>query len=206
MFGSDAPLFYVLYAAQWLVLLLVGLLVLGAFHEIGRLQGVLGALRGEVASLRPSGSRLQKGDRLPIDLGVPLPPRAFLVLLSYGCSGCIDLCRKLEGADLGGWVLITIVHGRPPRPPADLSAANGIAPEQLVELLSDKLPLPSNALPLYDPERVWLRQLGVTAIPTALALVGGRLVDQQVGPDVAWFREVPERRRARGREVIAGRR
>jgi hypothetical protein len=203
MSEPDITLFWPLYAFQWVVIVLLGLLVLAAFHEIGRLEGVIGAIRGEVASLRPAGTGLQRGDQLPIDLGIALATRAFVVLLSYGCSGCIDLCRKLQGVDLGEWALVTIVHGRPPPPPADLSRAPGVDPAHLAELLSDKLPLPTNAIAVYDPERAWMRRLGVTAIPVALAFVGGRLVDQQVGPDIAWFTELPGKRRTRGKEVLS---
>jgi len=206
-YGRLEPVwFFVLWGAQWLALLGIGALVLGAYHEISRLDGVIGGLRSEMITLRPSASRLQRGDRLPTDLEIPLPPRAFVLVLSYGCSGCIDISRKLEGVGLGNWELLAVVTGRPPSRPTDLSSAQGLPAEHLAELLADTIPLPSHAHPFYDPERKWVRELGLTVLPTGLAFVGGRMVDQMAGPDLAWFIDVPSKRRARWKEVLeAGR-
>jgi len=178
---------------HWLVTLILGIFVLGAFHEIGRLQR-----RILTGPLEREPSRLHMGDRFTADLGIPLPSRVFLLFVSHGCSGCVDICRNLEGVDLQGWSLITIVRGHPVS--RETLATMGSLPSWMSA--DGGIPIPSQARCIFDPQGVWFQQLEVSAVPTAMALVGGRLVGQQVGPKVTWFQDVPRERRLRGRETI----
>ncbi len=170
-------LFFPLYALQWIALLFLAALLLGAYNQIGQLQ----------KARTPRASLLRKGDPLPIDLGIPLPAHTFVVLLTYGCSGCLTLVQKLDGLQLGDWSLITLIHGTPlPRETAHL-------PE---------LHPPTGALPLHDPDNTWFRQLGAEVTPAALAFVGGRLVDQAVAPNGEWFDAVIRRHGVDGKGVM----
>lgn len=170
-------LFLSLYAAQWLAILFLFALVLGAYNQINRVE----------RQVRPPASRLGKGDRPPIRLGFPLPSRAFLVLLSYGCGPCVDLCEKLASLDAGDWSVITILHGEPL--PADAA----------------RIPIPrppSFAMVLRDPDRAWFRGLGGGPTPAALAFVHGRLEAQQVAPKVDWFEALIRQWPKDGEEVM----
>ncbi|GEM_PF-4194376 len=174
---SNLTLFYALFAAQWVVLLFVGVLVLGAFHQIGGLQQRL-------EPMSPTPSRLHKGERLPANLGDALPPRALVAfLLSRGCSGCEDFCRTIRDMDLGDWTLVTVLGGA------------GDADETT-------LPLPACAQAVYDKGGRWSRELSVKAMPTVLAVVGDRLFDQKVAPNVAWISQVVQQPVSAGEEVV----
>jgi len=178
MATMDPMLFYFLFAAEAVVLLLIIILVFGSYHQIALLER-------EFRSGKPRPSRLQKGDRLPFDKALPLPPHAIVLFLKHGCSGCVDICRKLEELNLPGWSLITIVSG--PRTNGEFSAdARPLAPGSP----PDELPLPTWAHHAYDPEYAWLTDLNLRGTPTALAFADGRLVAQELGPNVAWFTEL----------------
>jgi hypothetical protein len=179
----DPVVFYVASALQWLAILAVGVLTFGAFHEIGRLKATLRDI--DARSLLPSPTSLHNGDRLPAALGFVPPPRAFVLLVQHGCSGCVDLCRKMEGIDIKNWSLAVVVCGKRPRKGS---------PATVVP--------PSGAAVMFDEQRIWLRELGVKGTPTALAFVGGRLVDQVAAPNVAWFQSLPQQRIERGEEVL----
>lgn len=179
----DTTFLYGLLALQWMAILSLFGLVLGAFHEIGRLNENVRLL--DAPSSLPVPSTLRIGDRLPERLGFAPSPRSFVLMVKHGCSGCVDVCRKLEGVNLGNWTLTVVLCGQPP-------------PTNYPLLISP----PSQATVIHDRQNFWMRELGVKGTPTALALVGGRLVDQLAAPNVAWFEELPRRRSERGEEVM----
>jgi len=134
-------------------------------------------------------SRLQQGDFLPIDLGIPLPQRSFLLFVGAACGPCIDLCRALADVNLGDWSLVTIIH------------TPGVGTPQAP---SHALVPPEYGRHLHDPERIWFTELGIAHTPTALALVNGRLVDQRIAPSVSWFTTPPADGRERDVAIVYG--
>jgi len=138
-------------------------------------------------SIPVTASHLRIGDSLPVELGVALQPRAFLIFVRYGCKHCVDLCHQLEGIALGEWSLIAIVGGQPPR---------------LAHGQEDDFMLPSYAQRLEDPEQVWFQAFGVHATPTALAFLNGQLIDDRVGPTISWFTDTAPRRYAREQALL----
>lgn len=126
------------------------------------------ARRPPSQAIQQTASSLQNGDQLPIELGIPLAPRAFLTVVSGKCNPCVRLCEELVSADLGEWSLIMMI--------LDATAST-----------PNNLPLAPDAQVVYDPERRHARALGVFVTPTALALVEGRVVDQRTAPPLAWF-------------------
>lgn len=175
MLGLNAAILEALLALQWILLLFLGLLILGAFHQIARLQG-------EVATFVQRPSRLRIGDHSPSTLDVGLPPRAFVIaLLAQGCGGCVAFCQDLQSVDLGEWAIVAVLFDW--RGETDL-------------------PLPTNAQVVYDPDRRWSRELGTKVTPTVLAFVNGRLVAQEIGPKVGWLLGVVQSRSSAGKEVL----
>lgn len=185
-FGTAAAL------GHWLVTLALLALVLGAYAEIARLQVQLRG-SGQV----PVPSRLSKGELVPVDFGERLPDRVFLVFLSYGCSGCIDISRRLENADLGPWQLWVIMRGRPLLLSTETQRLlpRDIGPD-------GSFTLPSRATVLHDPDRAWFKDLEIKATPTVIAAVRGRVVAQEVAPNSEWFTGVLQERAQRGRELL----
>src|SRR5712691_11649833 len=165
---------YVPSVLQWLAIIFLGFLMLGAFREISHLETVVRSLG---TSAVPPASSLHAGDHLPFDLEVPVPPRSFLLLLSYGCSGCVDICRRLDQADLGDWSAVALLVGSPIRV-GDVALPPGM-------LEDGAPPIPPWFVTVRDPERERFRQLGASATPAVLALMGGRLIEQQVAPSAA---------------------
>src|SRR5579884_3018597 len=166
-----------LYALQWIALLFLAALVLGAYNQIGQVQRTL--------SRRPS--RLRPGDHLPADDRIPASPRMFLAVLSHGCGPCATLARNLEDAELGDWDLITVITGEPVQP------GTPATPE---------LHLPSAAQPVYDPERSLARELGIAGTPVVLAFVDGKLKDQKIAPSVEWFETIARRQTVGKKEAV----
>jgi hypothetical protein len=199
MFPSDSAIIYTLMTLNFMLNIFIGLLTLGAYHEINRLRD-----QRNHESRLPVASKLLKGERIRANFGIKMPPRAFILFLSYSCSGCFDICNRLQGADLGDWSLVIALADRPLTSEQLEEVVQSLPPgtsrEQVT--LARELPVPSYATVLHDPERRWFRELGVTATPTALALVGGRVVDQQVAPNITWFTQLPDERRARGKEAL----
>jgi hypothetical protein len=169
----------------------IGALVLGAYSEIAQLQST--RAREDL----PPPTRLRRGDRIPLDFGISIPDRAFLVFLSYGCSGCVDLSRRLETADLRDWSLWVIMRGRPMTLthetqkvlPSGIGADGGFA-------------LPSRASVFHDLDRARFKELDIQATPTVLATVGKRLVAQEIGPNLHWFESVIHGRKEKGRQLL----
>jgi hypothetical protein len=156
-----------LYVIQWTFILFLGALVLGAYNQIDRLE------RGIRSQDAPS--RLREGERLPDGVGITLPARAFLIVFSYGCAPCVELSKRLDNIRLGDWSLIALAGGKPiPREQARI-------PE---------LRLPGGAQHIYDPEFALSNELKVYSTPTALAFVDGRLIAQQIAPNLEWFERV----------------
>jgi len=170
--------------AQWVVLLGMALLIVGTYHEINRVEKDLRSL-----PYQPAASRLVNGDPITINLGRPLAPKTFLLALSYGCVGCVELSDRLAKLrHLRGWSLVILMKGRPPQ----ISSIPG----------GGSFRLPAFAEVLHQGSVDWFRDLGITATPTAMAVVGNRLVDQEVGPRVEWFTEIEERRRAKAGGLV----
>jgi hypothetical protein len=161
MMVVNPAVLYALVALQWLLLLFVGGLVLGAFNQIVRLQQ-------QIEHLSPTPSRLRKGDPLPADLGTALPRRALVAVLSPGCSGCVDLCRRLRDLVISDWTLVAVISGA-------------------TDTAATELPVPETATVVGDQERRWILLLGIKALPTVLAFADDRLVAQQVGPNTSWL-------------------
>jgi len=128
------------------------------------------ALQGSYVVQTPASS-FQIGDQFPVDLGIPLPPRTFLTVVSGQCNPCIGLSEELADADLGDWSLVMMILDADQDVPGSLS----LAPKAQV---------------VYDPERQLSEKIGISATPTALVLVEGRIIDQQIGPPLSWFTDV----------------
>jgi hypothetical protein len=169
----------------------IGALTLGAFSEIARLQST--RTRDDL----PPPTRLRRGDPIPVDFGMSIPDRAFLVFLSYGCSGCVDLSRRLETAELRDWTLSVIMRGRPMTVTHETQTllSVGIAPD-------GGFALPSRASVFHDLDRAWFKELDIQATPTVLATVGRRLVAQEIGPNLRWFQSVIDGRTEKGRQLL----
>lgn len=182
-------------AIEGIAIVALGILVLGSFHEVGRLDQ---AISRYIAAEGAPVSRLVPGDPIPLDLGAPLPPRAFLVLVSYGCGGCSQLCAKLQKVTLVEWEMLVILKGHP----------IDIKPEPNGHGLPDGMddtgafPIPDHARLFRDPDGAWLKALGVTKTPTAMAVVGGRLIEQILAPTTEWFIDLQRARRAAGRRLL----
>lgn len=128
--------------------------------------------------------------------------RTFLLLLSYGCSGCADISSKLADATLDGWSLVVVMGGHP----IPESARAELGPNPRGMAADGGFGFPPQARVIHDRDRRILKALGTTATPTALALVAGKLVDQDVAPNIDWFREVQRKRAAKGEELLVARR
>ncbi len=122
-------------------------------------------------------SRLREGDYFPLDLGIVLPEKAFLVFVGANCQYCDMLCRDLEDVALGAWSLIVIVVG------TSSDEAKGTV-------------IPSSAHVLYDTKRVWFADLGLFATPTIMVLSKGRIVAQTPGASIRWFIDIDWNHRA----------
>lgn len=172
----------------------MGALMLGAYSEIARMQTT--REREEL----PPPTRLRRGDQIPLDFGVNIPDRAFLVFLSYGCSGCVDLSRRLETTELGDWTLWVIMRGRPMTLAQETQRVLplGIGPD-------GGFALPSRASVFHDLDRTWFKELDIHATPTVLATVGRRLVAQEIGPNPHWFQKVIDGRKEKGRQLLPSR-
>jgi hypothetical protein len=182
----DLTILIAVVMAQWVALLGMGLLVVGTYHEINRLEKDLRSI-----PWMPAPSRLQNGELIPVDFGRPLPPRTFLLAVSNGCSGCIDISAKLgELGGLDGWSLFVLFRGKPPG-------------EQSTNGHSHPMKLPAYAEVFYEQHKnEWFKQLGVTSTPTAIAVVGGRVIDQVVAPRLDWFTTIDERRRGKAEVLL----
>ena len=138
-------------------------------------RGRLQKMRGETSLQmhQSPASNLNIGDPLPLDIGVPIPPQAFVVVVSPLCHPCVELCEQLAQVRLDGWSLIMLI----------------------VDVTSNEsgLRLPPSARVVFDQEREWFRQLDLRATPTALCFVDGRLVGQQIGITPTWFSNLSQR-------------
>lgn len=189
MVSGDVLAIIVVIQGGVLFLLCIGLL--GAFNQISHIA----ALQQQSPSVP---SRIHKGDALPINLGFDLPPRAYVVFVMYGCSGCASICKKLDEVDLGNWSLIVVLSG-----PAQIP---GVSPNGMPVVdgqEAEVFPFPRQAIRLYDPPRAWLRDLNIHTVPAALAFVGSRLVDQAAPPGVDWFIQLLNRRKHAGKAMLA---
>lgn len=177
-------------AASWFALVVLFVLLLGSYQQ-------LAIVNERLSALAPPPTRLKNGELFPINLEIPLAPRTFLIMISHGCSGCVDLCKRLtaerEWFDKSGWSLYAMVSG-PLSQPNVGADARPLAPGEPIE----PMPVPTFATLILDPDRKRFRELQSTIYPTALALVGGRVVEQRQAPRAEWFFDVVNKRGAKG--------
>jgi len=128
----------------------------------------------------PIASRLQLGDCLPVDLGMALPTRAFLLFVGTHCPPCIELCQSLAQIRFDDWSLIVIVNGQ---------QGND---DQISE---NSTVVPSYAHHLNDPAYEWYQSLSLHGTPTVLAFDDKHLVAQRLGVTVSWFVRFMEKSR-----------
>jgi hypothetical protein len=119
-------------------------------------------------------------------------------MLSYGCGPCVGIAKDLISADIGDWGLVVMMRGSPT--PGVLIKHEADLPDGMAT--DGSIRLPANAKVIEDPEGRWFRELAVTATPTVLAAVNGRLVDQEVAPTRDWFVGIEQRRRSAGDERL----
>lgn len=184
-----------MFAAQWLAIILLALLVLGAFNEIQRQRT---EQRSRPAYANSPASRLVPGDALPDGIAIPLSPKSIVLFVGNGCSGCVQICQRLGALPpLQGWQLTIAVRGVP------MNAAR-FGDDPAAEYLADiTRAAPAFAQIVRDDEDMTIfRRLGIHATPTALAFVGNRLVSQVIGPDVDWFADLEQSRRLAGQQLL----
>lgn len=160
---------------NWLFTAGLVVLVLGAYHEIRRLDQSIAGLKPS----QPKASRLRANDPFPA-LGIRLAERSILLFLAYGCSGCAEISRRLDGVDFEEWKLYVLVRGVPSREPLPVPAGHPLRTDGTFEL-------PRGAEIMHDPEGKWFRELDIRVTPTAIAVKADRVVTQEVAPNVDWF-------------------
>ncbi len=179
-------------AIEAAAIVILTIAVLAIYSLLSRHQAQLAALS---ATTDRFVSNLTPGDRFSIDLDAELPPRLLVLLMSYSCASCVQLARDLIDVRLD-WPLWIILAGSPGMAHQDLSFA-------LQRNQTDPFPIPAHARVFRDPTKRRLRDLGVTATPTGMAIVNGYLVDQVIGPTARWFQELPRYRSRLGRAITS---
>lgn len=158
-------------------------LVLGAYHEIRRLDQL--NIGGRLPS-QTKPSRLRTDETFP-SVGVELADPSVLLFLAYGCSPCAELARKIDRVELEGWRLVVFIRGVPSREPLPVVASSPLRPDGTFDL-------PAHAVVVSDPAGKWFRDLEIRTTPTAIAVRENRVHMQQVAPAVDWFNSLLERK------------
>lgn len=178
------------YAAQWIVLMVMALVMIGVLHHLGMLYH-------QVNELVPIDSNLQLGENVSdisvralapeegeVSLGSLLHGSTFLLIVTPSCSGCHHLLSRLpqiaRALPTPGWEFLILSESGD-------AAARGMTGDVAVAGLPLRMAV--------DAEARFARKYHIRATPFAIAVDSvGTAVAQTAVPTEEWFMAVASAR------------